>query len=225
MTFLYRFDFTVLFSYGEMLWRGFWVTIKLSISAMMAATVLAIIFGIATSRENKAIKSLSLLVMDVLRSIPILILLLICYYSLPILGIYVAPIVPAFIALSLDAGAFLGDVFRGSILGLPKGSLMAAKALGMSPGLTLRRIILPEMVRETLPTIILMYIGLIRTSSLASIIAVSELTHTGGWIISSTYKPLEVYGCVGLLYVLAIAPLMMISRWLEGRPFFKRRAI
>lgn len=223
--FSYNFSFGFIDQYWVVLGKGLLVTLGLSVSAIVLSTILAVILGILMSRENKLVRYISIVVVDSIRSIPLLVLLLICYYALPVFGIHVGPFWPALLALTIDTGAFLGDVIRGSIQGIPKGSVMAARVLGMDRWLTIKRIILPEVFRETLPTVTLMYIGVIRLSSLASVIALYELTHTGNWIIASTFKPLEVYLIVGSLYLVIVLPLTLLSRRFEKSSYFKRRTI
>ena len=223
--FAYNFSFGFITSYWDVLLKGFFITLQLSLYAIILSTILAVILGALMSRENKFVKYLFIIIVDIIRSIPLLVLVLICYYALPVFGIFVNPFWPALLALVLDTGAFLGDVIRGSIEGIPKGAMMSARVLGMNKWLILRRIILPEVFKETMPTITLMYIGIIRLSSLASIIAVYELTHTGNWIIASTFKPLEVYLIVGLMYIIIVLPLTLLSRKFEKSNYFKRRSI
>lgn len=223
--FAYNFSFEFITSYWDVLLKGFFVTLKLSLYAIVLSTILAIILGVLMSRKDKFVKYLFIFIVDIIRSIPLLVLVLICYYALPIFGIFVDPFWPALLALTLDTGAFLGDVIRGSIEGIPKGAVMAAKVLGMDKWVILRRIVLPEVFRETIPTVTLMYIGIIRLSSLASVIAVYELTHTGNWIIASTFKPLEVYLIIGLMYLVIVLPLTLLSRKFEKSSYFKRRSI
>jgi polar amino acid transport system permease protein len=225
MPFEYIFNFDFIASYSEALWNGFFITLKLSFYTIIFSTILSILLGILMSRKNKWLKYSSILIVDAIRSIPLLVLLLICYYVFPVLNLYTDPFWPALLALSIDTGVFLGDVLRGSIEGLPKGAIMSARVLGMNKLQIIRHIILPEVFRETLPTVTLMYIGVIRVSSLASIIAVYELTHVGDWIISTTYRPLEVYLLIGILYMSIILPLTLLSRRLEKIPYFKRRSI
>lgn len=223
--FSYNFNFGFISQYWGVFFKGLLITLELSILAIILSTILAVILGILMSRENKVVKYISIVIVDIIRSIPLLVMVLLCYYTLPIFGIFVNPFWPALLALTIDTGAFLGDVIRGSIVGIPKGSMMAAHVLGMDRWTTLKRIILPEVFRETLPTVTLMYIGVIRLSSLASVIAVYELTHAGDWIIASTYKPLEVYLLVGLLYLIIVLPLTLLSRKFEKSKYFKRRTI
>lgn len=223
--FSYNFDFSFITPYFGTLLGGLLVTLELSISLMFLSTILATIFGVLMTNKNKLLKYSVTLFVDIIRSMPLIVLILICYYAFPIFGIYVNPFWPALFALTLDAGSFLGDVIRGSIEGIPKGGILAAKVLGMDKQTIIRRIILPEVIREVLPTVTLAYISMIKWTALASGIAVYELTHVGNWIISSTFKPLEVYLTVAAIYIAMILPLTMLSRKFEKSSYFKRRSI
>lgn len=223
--FSYNFDFGFIVPYWGTLLSGLFVTLELAISMMFLSTSLATIFGVLMTNENKLVRNIVMLLVDIIRSMPLIVLILICYYAFPIFGIYVNPFWPALFALTLDAGAFLGDIIRGSIEGIPKGGVLAAKVLGMDRQTIIRRIILPEVIREVLPTVTLGYISMIKWTSLASGIAVYELTHVGNWIISSTFKPLEVYLTVATIYIAIILPLTRLSRKFEKSSYFKRRSI
>lgn len=221
----YNFDFGFILPYFGTLLSGLFVTLELSLSMIVLSTILAIIFGVLMTNENKLVKYFVMLLVDIIRSMPLIVLILICYYAFPVFGIYVNPFWPALLALTLDAGAFLGDVIRGSIEGIPKGGMLAAKVLGMDTQTIMRRIILPEVIREVLPTVTLGYISMIKWTSLASGIAVYELTHVGNWIMSSTFKPLEIYLIVAVIYIAIILPLTRLSRKFEKSVYFKRRSI
>lgn len=223
--FAYNFDFGFVNDYWSVLLKGLLVTLELSLLTIVLATILAIVLGVLMASKDRVVKYTFIVIVDAIRSIPLLVLVLICYYAFPVFGFHVNPFWPALLALTIDTGAFLGDIIRGSIEGIPKGSVMAARVLGMDKWMTIKRIVLPEVFRETLPTVTLMYIGVIRLSSLASVIAVYELTHTGNWIIGSTYKPLEMYLIVGLLYIAIVLPLTLLSRKFERSSYFKRRTI
>jgi polar amino acid transport system permease protein len=224
--FNYSWDFSFVTSYIPLLIKGFYITIVLSLLTIIFSTILGIIIGIVMSRKDKYIKYTSIFFVDIIRSIPTIVLILLVYYLYPIVGLKgVSPFWPALTALIINNSAFIGDIFRGSIEGLPKGSYIAAKSLGMNQYSILKRIILPEMYRETFPSIVFSYLAIIRVTSLASIITVYELTHIGDWIISLTYHPLEVYVLISLMYLVIILPLTLIARKLEKISYFKRRSI
>jgi len=224
-SFAYQFNFDFVSANAEVLLEGLRITLRLSFSAMVLATLMGILCGIAMTSRDTVLRCGTTFLTDIIRSVPLLVLLLICYYTFPVLGIHTSAFWPTLIALSLDTGAFMGDVIRGAIQGIPKGSIMAAKTLGLSTFRIMQRIILPEVFRNVLPSVTLLYIGIIKLSSLASVVAVYELTHTGNWIIATTFKPLEVYLVVGGMYIAIIYPLTILSKRLESSIYFKRRTI
>jgi His/Glu/Gln/Arg/opine family amino acid ABC transporter permease subunit len=224
-SFAYQFDFDFVSANAGVLLEGLRMTLRLSFSAMVFATFIGIVCGIAMTSKDITVRRGATLLVDIIRSIPLLVLILICYYTFPTLGVHTSAFWPTLLALSLDTGAFMGDVIRGAIQGIPKGSIMAARTLGLSSFRIMQRIVFPEVFRSVLPSVTLLYIGVIKLSSLASVVAVYELTHTGNWIIASTFKPLEVYLVVGSMYIAIIYPLILLSKRFETSAYFKRRAV
>jgi polar amino acid transport system permease protein len=164
--------------------------------------------------------------MDALRSLPVLILILWVYYFVPILiGM---PTMGAFwlalIALTLNLAAFIADVVRASLEAFPKGMKDAAYACGLSPFATLRYIVIPGVIREILPTLALLYISILKLSSLASVISVNELLHTADRIVANTFQVIEVYTVVAIIYLIVVMPLSALARLMEQSKYFKRRA-
>jgi len=222
----YGFDFSFLPHYSKIIGKGIVITLELSILTIAFATIIGTILGVLMSRKNALIKCPFICYTDIIRSIPVLILILLVYYAFPVIGLKkVDAFIPACVALVINNSVFLGDLIRGSIEGLPKGSIQAAKVLGFNKMTTIRRIILPEVYREIFPSVTFLYISIIKLTSLASIIAVYEITHVGEWIISSTYKPLEMYIVIALIYLMIILPLTIFARHLEKSSYFKRRSV
>ena len=114
-----------------------------------------------------------------------------------------------------DLGAFVAETIRGGIEAMPSGYLESARALGMSHWQSMKRIIIPHTLRDTMPSLMNLYITLLKLSSLLSVIAVPELLHSANNIISQTYRPLEIYTSIAVIYLLVIIPLSLLSRRLE----------
>ncbi|HEX7241238.1 MAG TPA: amino acid ABC transporter permease [Longimicrobiaceae bacterium] len=166
----------------------------------------------------------SVLLIDVIRAIPLLLLMLTCYYGLPMIaGNSVSGFSAAAIAMTINLAAFVADLVRGAASAVSRGSIMAAQSLGMSRLLTWRRIVLPEVLREILPGLSLLYITMLKMSTLASAIAVYELLHSAEAVIQRTYRPLELYVTVCLLFVVLILPLAWAARRIEQSKIFRRR--
>ena len=133
----------------------------------------------------------------------------------PLFGIHISAFFTALIGLSLNLGAFSAEIFRVGIISIPKGQRESSIALGLSKYQTMKDIILPQAKRVIIPPLTGRYIETIKLTSLASVIAVDELLHSGQNLISVSYRPLEVYTIIALLYLAIIVPLTLILKKLE----------
>ncbi len=247
----YDWDFSVLLQpeYLRTLLSGFWLTILLTFYSLLAGTPLGILIGTLASlgvkrgqlfegmgRSSRPLNTLgrqalsvvrwvAIAYIDVIRAIPLLLLILIAYYGLPTIATWkVSPFQTSVIALSINLSAFLADLVRGAVAGVSRGSILAGRSLGMNSWLVWRHIILPEVLREILPGVTLLYITIFKMSTLCAVVAVYEVLHSADAIIQRTYKPLEAYLAVCILFVVVIVPLSAIARRLEATNLFRRRS-
>jgi polar amino acid transport system permease protein len=151
------------------------------------------------------------------RGVPMLVQLLLVYYLLPFAGINVSPIVAAVSAVSLCSAAYIAEILRGGFLSIPPGHIEAARMLGLSPFDMLRRILVPQAFRLTLPSLVNEMVLLIKASSLISVVGVAELTRTAQNIAASTYRPLEAYVAAGLIYFVICGTLALVAHAAEYR--------
>ncbi|MFM0183477.1 amino acid ABC transporter permease [Paraburkholderia aspalathi] len=151
------------------------------------------------------------------RGVPMLVQLLLVYYLLPFTGINVSPIVAAISAVSLCSASYIAEILRGGFLSIPPGHLEAARMLGLSPFDMLRRILVPQAFRLTLPSLVNEMVLLIKASSLISVVGVAELTRTAQNIAASTYRPLEAYVAAGLIYFVICGTLALVAHAAEYR--------
>ena len=131
------------------------------------------------------------------RGVPMLVQLLLVYYLLPFAGINVPPLVAAISAVSLCSASYIAEILRGGFLSIPPGHIEAARMLGLSPFDMLRRILVPQAFRLTLPSLVNEMVLLIKASSLISVVGIAEITRTAQNIAASTYRPLEAYVAAG----------------------------
>ena len=144
--------------------------------------------------------------------------LLWAYYVLPIVfGINLSAFAALVIGLSIYSSAFIGEVYRAGIQAVPKGHREAAQVLGMTPFQSFRRIVLPQAVRMTLPPLAANFVQLIKYSSLGSVISVAEITRRGMELSSSTFRPLEIFTFIAVVYFFICWPLAMAIRIWERR--------
>ncbi|NKJ47091.1 amino acid ABC transporter [Burkholderia sp. SG-MS1] len=151
------------------------------------------------------------------RGVPMLVQLLLVYYLLPFAGINVSPVVAAISAVSLCSASYIAEILRGGFLSIPPGHLEAARMLGLSPFDMLRRILVPQAFRLTLPSLVNEMVLLIKASSLISVVGVAELTRTAQNIAASTYRPLEAYLAAGLIYFVICGTLALVAHTAEYR--------
>jgi polar amino acid transport system permease protein len=150
-------------------------------------------------------------------ALPVLVLLIWIYFCGPLLlGISLSGFWTAVVALSLSLSAFAAEIVRSGILSVPKGQTEAARALGMSRVQSLLYISIPQAIRVMIPPFLGIYIACLKTTSLASTIAVYELLHSAQSLIVSSYRPLEIYTTVALIYVAMVLPISYITRRFES---------
>ncbi len=142
-----------------------------------------------------------------LRGLPILTILLWIYFTLPIItGIGLSSFVSGWVGLSLNLGAFIAEIFRAGISSVERGQLKAALALGMVPRQAFSRIVFPQAVRRVIPPLGSVWISLFKDTSIVSIIAVAELTYRARVASVQTYRPIEIFTALAVLYFVITYP-------------------
>lgn len=184
--------------------------------------VLSVLGGLAiammdTSRQ-RALRWLGLGFGEIIRNTPILVQILWVYYVLPMaFNISIDALPAAIIALSVYSSAFMAEAYRAGLQGVPAGQAEAARVLGFNRWHTFSRIVLPQAVRLTLPAIAANFVQLIKYSSLASVISVSEITRRGMELSASAFRPLEIFTFIAVMYFCICWPLSMAIRIWERR--------
>jgi His/Glu/Gln/Arg/opine family amino acid ABC transporter permease subunit len=214
-----------LLRFREALFHGALVTIELTLVCIVCGTVVGLLLALGRQSSLRVVKVVSVVVIEWFRALPLLVLLVWIYYCLPIVsGVRLSGFLSAALALSLNLAAFAAETFRAGIESIPAGYMEAARAVGFSKARAMRRIILPQVSRQMLPPLVGLYITMLKLSSLASVLAVQELLHAGSNIISATYRPLEVYTAIALIYVLMVLPGLWWSQNLETSVLLSRGA-
>ena len=223
----YDWDWWVVWEYRWVFLHGALWTVVISATSIVQGTLVGVLWGLLLGTESRAwleVKYLSFALDDVVRALPLLVfLLLVNYYLPPLLGVFSVFWITV-IALSVNLAAFVADVLRGAIAGVPKPLVEAGLSVGMTDRQVIRRIVLPEAIRNVVPSLATLYIHILKMSSLASVIAFRELTHVGGQVSSRTFRPLEVIAAIALTYLAIVLPLAHLQRWLERCKWFVRRS-
>ncbi|NYD42972.1 amino acid ABC transporter permease [Nocardioides panaciterrulae] len=210
------------FDFGQFLppmLRGAGVTVTLVLAAGVAGTIIGLVFGVARSAPLAPIRWLASVYINFLRGIPILIILLFLYYEIPLLFPYAtfSQTLTAVIGLSVYAGAYMAEIFRGSIQAIPRGQLEAGEALGLNYLQKMRYVVLPQAMKIAVPPGIGFLIALVKASSLVSVISATDLTRAGRIITSQNHAPLSTFLVVAALYFVISYPLSLFGRWYERR--------
>ena len=214
----YQWHFEVVGESLEFLLGGLGLTVGLSLLSMGAGLVLGMLVSFARLASWRPLRAIASLYTDFLRGTPLLVQILWIYYSLPILtGVVFSPFVSAAIALALDLSAFISEVYRAGIQSIGRGQREAALALGMSQWQAMRRVILPQSIRRVLPPLGSIWVSLFKDTAIVSVIAVPELMYRGKVLSIETYRPVEIYTVVAIIYFLVTYPQARAVDWLFER--------
>jgi polar amino acid transport system permease protein len=207
----------VVADYWQVFLRGLGITVFLTLSTMVLATLLAIPVALARMSTYRLIRWPANVFVEFMRATPLILQLIYIYYVLPSAGIKLNPITAAITGLTLHYSAYLSEVFRGGIQSIPKGQTEASLALGLSHWLTFRKVVLPQALRAVLPTLGNYLISLFKDTSLASVVTVQELMFSGQIISARNFQYFTVYTITAILYFSVCYPSGQVVRLLEER--------
>ena len=210
-------DFNLILREAPFFTRALGITAMLTLTAGFMGTILAIFLALMRLSTNKVVSKAATAYVEFMRGTPLLVQLFIIYFGGPQFGLNMSPITAAILGLGLNAGAYISEIFRGTILSIPSGQMEAARSLGMGHWQAMRRIIMPQALRHALPALGSSFAALVKDTSLVSVITVSELLLVARNRVSATYKPLEIYLMVGVLYFILTAIITNTVRKWEQR--------
>lgn len=194
---------------------GLLVTIPLSLIAFAIALIIAVVTALARISNYKVLRWIFGTYVWVFRGTPLLVTLFIVFFGLPKMGITLDAWTAAIITFSLNTGAYASESIRASILAIPKGQWEAAESLGMTYWQMMRRVIAPQTVRISLPSVANDFIDLVKGTSLVASITLADLFMVGQQITARTYEPLMIYSLCAVIYLIFISILMVIQSRLE----------
>ncbi|MDN3449725.1 MULTISPECIES: amino acid ABC transporter permease [Planococcus] len=192
-------------------------TIPLSFIAFVLGLAIAVLTALARISTIKIFQVIARVYVSIIRGTPLLVQLFILFYGLPTIGVVIDPFPAAIIGFSLNVGAYASEVIRAAILSIPKGQWEAANTIGMSYAQSLRRVILPQAARVSIPPLSNTFISLIKDTSLASLILVTEMFRVAQQIAATNYEFLLLYGQAALIYWLVCFLLSLGQGRLENR--------
>lgn len=192
-------------------------TVLLSLIAFAGGGVVGLIIALSRTTENKIARTLSMGFIQLFRGTPLLLQLFLVFFGAPIIGLDINPWVAAAVALTLNGGAFLGEIWRGCIEAVPRGQWEAAEALGLSYWNKMRDVVLPQAAKIAVPPTVGYLVQIVKGTSLAAIIGFTELTRAGQIINNVTFQPMVVFSIVAVLYFMLCWPLSLLAANMERR--------
>ena len=202
----------------KFLLSGLTTTIYISLISIIISMILGLVVAIPSLAKNKFLTYINIGYVEIVRAVPLLVLILWIYYGLPIMtGISFSPFVSGIIALAISESAFQAEIFRAGINSIKKAQWEAGSSLGLNFFKRLRLVILPQAIKNILPAIGNQFVYVLKMSSLVSIIGIGDLTRKANELVVTTYRPLEIYTFLILEYLVLILIVSFFVRKLEKR--------
>ncbi len=190
-------------------------TVLLSLMAFAGGAVIGLAIALMRISEHRALRWFALGFIRVFQGTPLLIQLFLVFFGADLLGFNLGAWLSAALGLSLNAGAFLGEIWRGSIQAVPGGQIEAARSLGLRYLPRMGLVVLPQALRLAVPPTVGFGVNLVKSTSLAAIIGFVELTRAGQQLNNATFRPFLIFGTVGLIYFVLCWPLTLAATRLE----------
>ena len=210
----YFFDFSLMSAFWPDILRGFLITVQMSILTILIGIPLGLGLAVLRLYGIRPLNWLIIFYIDFFRSIPQLVLIVLAYFALPYFGLVLEPMTATVLALAIVLSAFAEEIFWAGINAVPKGQWEAGRSTGLSFSRTLAYIILPQVVRISIPPLTNRAIGISKGTTLGSVVAVPELLNVTSSIQSNVANPTAL--TVGaLLFLVLFLPFVRFTRWLE----------
>ena len=199
-------------------------TLLLTLLSLLFAIVIGLIFALMNVGKNRVLNLIGTVYVDAVRGVPLIVLAYFIYFGVPA-GIQAMGAanfrLPALqagtIALAMNCGAYMAEIIRAGIESVDKGQMEASRSLGLSYGKSMRLVVLPQAIRTMIPSIINQFIITLKDTSILSVIGFPELTNMGKTIMGNTFRNLQTWAIVGLMYMIVIVTLSKISKRIERR--------
>jgi len=211
----YPFNWRLILRYRHDFWVGFLMTLKVSVVALVFSLALGVMIGIGRVSRRVLFSDLAFAYVEGIRNIPLLVIVLLVYFGFGSV-FQMSRFSAGVFALTIFQAAYIAEIIRAGIQSVGKGQIWAARSLGLSSAVTMRYIILPQVLRRITPALAGQFIYLIQGSSLCSVISLAELTLTARRILTITYASMESYLTLMFLYFVVCAVLSLTTKVIES---------
>ncbi len=210
--------------YGELLLKAMGQTLLLALWGLFFGCILGIIFGLMSVVDSKVSRAISLVYVNLIRGVPLIVLAFFVFYGVPmglnsIFGIKTvfSALQAGTICLALNCGAYMSEIIRAGIQAIDKGQMEAARSLGLPYWRSMFKIVLPQAVKNMLPSIVNQFIITLKDTSILSVIGFPELVNKAQNVIAITFKSFETWAIVAVMYLVVILTLQQVAKALERR--------
>ena len=211
-------------TYWTMLLKAMGNTLLLCLLSLVFATVIGMIFGLMNVGHNRVFNFIGTVYVDAVRGVPLIVLAYFIYFGIPagiqslgFTSFRLDALKAGTIALSMNCGAYMAEIVRAGIQSVDRGQMEAGRSLGLSYGAGMALIVVPQAVRTMIPSIINQFIITLKDTSILSVIGFPELTNVGKTIMGNTFKNLQAWAVVGIMYLIVITILSKVSKQIERR--------
>ncbi len=211
-------------TYGTMLLKAMGHTLLLCLLSLVFASVIGMIFGLMNVGHNRLLNCIGTVYVDAVRGVPLIVLAYFIYFGIPagiqslgFTNFKMDALQAGTIALSMNCGAYMAEIVRAGIQSVDRGQMEAGRSLGLSYGAGMALIVIPQAIRTMIPSIINQFIITLKDTSILSVIGFPELTNVGKTIMGNTFKNLQAWAIVGIMYLIVITILSKVSKQIERR--------
>lgn len=220
----YLWDFAPVLARSDLLVAGLINTVEIAVISIAFGVVIGLILAFLKLSPKRALSYPATILIEFYRNTPPIVHFFWFFYALPVIAnISLDPLVAAILALSTQSGAFYAEVFRGGIVSVERGQWEGAKALGMKQSQLMRRVVLPQALTRMFSPFVERSFELTKTTALASTLAYADLMYQAMLVNSETFRPLEVYTTIALMYVVLLVFASTLARFAEARMTAYRR--
>ena len=211
--------------YGPMLCGALGRTLLLALLGLFFACIIGLFFGILGVLKNRACNVISQIFVDVIRGVPMIVLAFFVYFGIPYLfntmvggfNISLSALQAGTICLALNCGAYMAEIVRAGIQSVYPGQMEAARSLGLTYGMAMRKVVLPQAIRTMIPTFINQFIITLKDTSILSVIGFPELVNTAKNVQANTFMSFQTWAVVGIMYLIVITILSRSAKMVERR--------
>lgn len=211
-------------TYSPMLLAAMGQTLLLTLLSLFFAMFIGMFFALLNVAKNRLCNLIGMVYVDAVRGVPLIVLTYFIYFGMPVAikamgfsDFRLSALNAGIISVSMNCGAYMAEIIRAGIESVDKGQMEASRSLGLSYGKSMRLVVLPQAIRTMIPSIINQFIITLKDTSILSVIGFPELTNTGKTISGNTFKSLETWAIVGMMYMAVIVTLSKIAKRVERR--------